>query len=127
MFEDGLDFGSEDEPAVLLIEVKRLDARAIPCQHELFAISIPKRNRIVAFDVMNKIEPAFFIKMQDGFGVSAGSVNVTAPFQALTQFSVVVNLSVENQPDAIGATTHGLVAGCRQIDNREPAKPKTAA
>jgi hypothetical protein len=39
---------------------------------------------------------------------------------------VIVDFSVENQPNAIGATTHGLVAGGRQIDNRKPAKAKTA-
>src|SRR6267143_5841337 len=109
MFEDGLDLGSEAEPAVLLIEVKRLDARAISGQNEVFTVSIPKRDRIVAFDLMNKIEPAFFIKMQDGFRVSAGSIDMAALFQAFAQFSVVVNLSVENQPDAIGATAHRLV------------------
>src|SRR5712692_1908309 len=48
-------------------------------------------------------------------------------FQALTQLSVVVNLAVENQPDAIGATMHWLMTSLRQIDDRQPPKSKTAA
>src|SRR6266550_10824 len=67
VFEDGFDLGSKDKPSILLIEVERLDARTISGQYELFALGIPKRDRIVAFDVMNEIEPAFFIKMQDSF------------------------------------------------------------
>ncbi len=34
-------------------------------------------------------------------------------FQALTQLSVVVNLAVENQPEAIGATMHWLMTSLR--------------
>src|SRR5258707_124686 len=62
MFEDGLDLGGKHEPPILLIEVERLNAGAISGQHELFALGIPKRDRIVALDLVNKIEPAFFIK-----------------------------------------------------------------
>src|SRR6266404_7254128 len=47
--------------------------------------------------------------------------------QTRTQLSMVVNLAVENQPDAIGATMHRLVASFRQIDDRQPAKAQTAA
>ena len=67
MFEDGFDLGSEDEPAVVLVKVERLHARAITRQHELFAVSIPQGDGIVALDIVNKIETALFIKMQDGF------------------------------------------------------------
>src|SRR5438552_9166745 len=47
--------------------------------------------------------------------------------QAGAQLSVVVDLAVENQPDAIRATMHRLVAGFREIDDRQTAKPETAA
>ena len=36
------DLGSEDEAAVLMIEVERLYARAIARQHEALAIGVPQ-------------------------------------------------------------------------------------
>ena len=67
MFEDRFDFGSENEPAVFVIEVKRFDADAIANQHQLFELRIPKRDGVVAFDVVHKIEAAFFVEMKDRF------------------------------------------------------------
>ena len=44
-----------------------------------------------------------------------------------SQLFVIVNLAVKDEPDAIGAATHRLVTGFRQIDDRQPAKTKAAA
>ncbi len=63
MFEDGFDLGSEDEPAVLLIKVERLDAGPVARQHQSLQIGIPEGNRIIAFDVRNKVGPALLVKM----------------------------------------------------------------
>ena len=78
MFQDRLDLRSENEAAVLVIEVERLDAGAIARQHQPLAIGVPQRDGIIAFDVVNKIEAALFVKMQNRFRVRARSVNVTA-------------------------------------------------
>ncbi len=71
MLQNGFDFGGEDEAAVLVIEVERLDADAIAHEDELFFVRVPKRDAVVAFEVVNEIEAAFFVQVQDGFGVSA--------------------------------------------------------
>ena len=47
--------------------------------------------------------------------------------QTRSQFGVVVDFAVKNQPDAIGAALHWLMPGWRQIDDRKAAEPKTAA
>jgi hypothetical protein len=39
---------------------------------------------------------------------------------------VVVNLAIENEPNAIRATSHRLVSGFRQIDDRQATKAKPA-
>lgn len=67
MFENCFDFRSEDEPPVLFVKVKRLDARSISRQHEPFPVCIPERDGIVALDIVHKVEPALFIKVQDSF------------------------------------------------------------
>ena len=71
MLQDRLDLGRKDEAAVLVIEVERLDADAIAHEHELFFVCVPDRDAVIAFDLVNEVEAAFFVKVQDGFGVGA--------------------------------------------------------
>src|ERR1044072_342957 len=54
-------------------------------------------------------------------------IDVPALLEAFTELSVVVNLPVEDKPNAIAAAVHRLIAGRRKIDDRKPAKPKTQA
>jgi hypothetical protein len=48
---------------VFVIEVKRLDADAIADEHELFFVGVPKRDAVVAFEVVNEVETAFFVEV----------------------------------------------------------------
>ena len=80
MLQDGFDLRSKDEAAISLVEVKRLHARTIARQHQPFAIGIPDRNPEITFDVLNKVEAALFVKMQNRFRIRARRVDVTALF-----------------------------------------------
>src|SRR5437762_3884531 len=40
---------------------------------------------------------------------------------------MVVNFTVENQPDSVRTSVHWLMAGFRQVNNRQPAKSKSSA
>ena len=71
MFEDGFDFRSKNEAPILLSEIQRLYAGPIARKHEAVAIGVPKRDGVIAFDVIYKVEPALFVKMQNRFRVSA--------------------------------------------------------
>src|SRR5207237_9465939 len=82
---------------------------------------------VIAFNVVNKIEAALFIKMQDCFRISARSINMAALLKAFAQRRMVVNFAVENQPDAISTAMHWLMPGFREIDDGKPAKAQTAA
>src|SRR6266852_3099357 len=65
--------------------------------------------------------------MNDGFRVGTRMVNVAALFEAFTKTCMVVNLAVEDQPDAFRAAMHRLISRRRKIDDREPAKTKPTA
>jgi hypothetical protein len=52
---------------------------------------------------------------------------VAAVFQTFAQWSMVVNLAVEDQPNAIGAAMHWLMTRCRKIDNRETPETESPA
>ncbi len=71
VLQDRLDFGSKDEAAALMIEIKRLDTDAIAHENELFFVRIPQGDSVVPLDVVNEVEAAFFVQVQDCFGVRA--------------------------------------------------------
>src|SRR5258707_868851 len=63
--QQSLDLRRKHEAAIVLIVVERFHARAIARQHEALAIGVPQRNREITFNLINKVEAALFIKMQD--------------------------------------------------------------
>ena len=65
VLQDCFDLGSKDEAAVLMREVERLHAGTIASEHELFAICIPNRDRIITFNLVNEVGAALFVQMQD--------------------------------------------------------------
>ena len=71
MLQDRFDLGRKNEAAVFVIEVERLNADAIAHEHELFFVRVPDRDAVIAFDLVNEVEAAFFVEMQDRFGVGA--------------------------------------------------------
>src|SRR6266446_7671248 len=110
-----------------MIKVERFDADAITSEDKLLAVRIPQGYRKVAFNLVDEIEAALFVEVNNGFRVGTRMVNVAALFEAFTKTCVVVNLAVEDQPDAFRATMHRLISRRRKIDDRETAKTKTAA
>src|ERR1043165_9273309 len=127
VLQNGFDLGGEDEAAVALIKVKRFDADAIAHEHELLFGSVPQRDRVITFDVVNEIEAAFFVKVNNRFGIRARSVFVAVRFEADAEFCVVVDLAVEDEPGVLVAAVHRLMTGGGEIDDRQTAKPEAAA
>src|SRR6266851_388870 len=98
MREDGLDFGSKDQPAIVLIIIERLDADAIARQHELFTLAVPQGDGKITFDLVDEIEPALFVEVKNSLAVGARSIRVPPLFQTGSQLLMVIDLAVEDQP-----------------------------
>src|SRR5205085_11847922 len=96
-------------------------------QHELFFTRVPQRDGVIAFDLVDEVEAAFFVEMQDCFGVSARGVLVTTLFEIGAEKSMVVDLAIEDEPGVFVTTVHRLMTRGRQVDDGEPAKPKPTA
>src|SRR5438046_180619 len=111
MFDDCFDFRSEDKATVLLMEVERLYTGAIAREHKSFPIGVPNSNCEITFDLVNEIQPTFFVKMKNCFGICLRRILMATLLKACAQFGMVVNLAVENQPDSIGAAAHRLISG----------------
>src|SRR6185369_4443340 len=67
---------SEDETTIAEKVVERLNTDAIANQDEPFSICIPQRDCIVTFDLVNKIEPTFFVEMKNCFRIGARRILV---------------------------------------------------
>jgi hypothetical protein len=65
--------------------------------------------------------------MDDRFGVTIGLVPMSSAFQTRPQFTVVINLAVEDDPDRVILIRHGLMA-IPQVDNaKAPVRQANAA
>ena len=71
VLQDRLDLRRKNEATIFVIEVKRLNTDAIAHEDESFFVRIPKSDSVIAFDLVNEVEAAFFVEMQDRFRVGA--------------------------------------------------------
>jgi hypothetical protein len=127
VLEDGFDFRSEDEPAVFMKIVKRLDTDSVAREHELLSRTVPDCYRKVTFNVIYDINSLLFIEMDDRLAISFGSVDVTPLDQSLSKIQMVVDLAIENNPMRIVAAVHWLVTGCGKIDDGKPSETEATS
>ncbi len=69
--------------------------------------------------MLHAIAAIFFVQMDDGFRVAARAVAVPVGLQPSPQFSVIVNLAVEDDPDIMILVGQRLVAAFH-VDNAQP-------
>jgi hypothetical protein len=60
---------------------------------------------------MNELEASFFVEVNYGFGVGAGPVLVTSLDQSRFQARMVIDFTVECDPNAAVLVGHGVVTG----------------
>src|SRR6185436_4063144 len=60
------------------------------------------------------------IEMRQDFGIRRAVENVAAGLELRAQFAIVINLSVEDDRDALVFVIGGLLSG-HQVDDRQPA------
>src|SRR4026209_1640904 len=80
--------------------IQRLDPEAVAPQEQLLASHIPNREREHAAEVIDEMLAVILVEMDQAFGIRAGAEHVAAAFECVTQLSVVVDLAVEDDPDA---------------------------
>jgi hypothetical protein len=70
--------------------------------------------------MLNAISTVLFIKVNDGLGVTIRGVTMTAGLQLLPQSRVVVDFTIEDDPDGAILIADGLMSS-GQIDDAETA------
>ena len=111
MLEDALDLGSEDEAAVLLRVVERLDAEEVAGTEQLARIAVPDGEREhAAQTVEHAFAPRQIAREQD-LGVGVGLELPALRLELGSQIAVVVDLAVEHDGEAaLGGSLLGRAA-----------------
>src|ERR1043165_316622 len=117
VLQDRLDLRREDETAILVIEVERLHADAIAHEDESLPVRVPEGDGVIAFELVNEVETAFFVEMENRFGVSARRIFVATMFQVRADERVVVDLAVEYEPGALVAAVHRLMTCGSEVNS----------
>ena len=73
-----------------------------------------------AAQVVDTVASIFFVEVDNGLGVAVGAVAMALGCQAFSQSRMVVDFSVENDPDRAVFVADGLVAG-GEIDDAQAA------
>ena len=115
----------EVEAGARLRVVKRLLAEAIAHQQDLLLLRIPDAVREHAAQLVQAVGAFLFIEVDDGFGVAVGAEAMALGDELLAQFLVVVDLAVEDDPDAAVFVGDRLVTGA-EIDDAEAAHADAA-
>src|SRR5215216_2416230 len=110
MFEDGLDFRSEDEQAVNDRVVKRVDAEMIAGQKEPPVLAVVNDKGKLAIDLVKEIQPMLFVQVQQDFNIGIGSKGMALLDQYFFQLAIVKDLAIAQQHHGTVFVVDRLVA-----------------
>src|SRR5262245_23555668 len=124
MFEDDLDFRSEDEQAVNNRVVKRVDAEMIACQKEPSVLAVVNEKGKLAIDLVKEIQPMLFVQVQQDFNIRVGAKAMALLDQYFFQLEIVEDLAIAHQHHGPVFVVYRLVAAL-QVDNAQTAKAES--
>src|SRR5574341_742739 len=126
VLQQGLDLRGKGEPVMVNAVVEGLDPDAVADQPELPFFGVPEADGEHAAEFVQAVDAPLLEGMDDDLGVRV--VRLPSVPADLDQFSpdlsVVVDLAVEHDLDAVVLVGHGLVRDGRQVDDREAAVPQ---
>ena len=115
-----LDFGSDEETAIMARVIKRLNPHPIARAKEPPAPAVPDGKPEHAAQVVDAFLAVLFIEMNNGLGIAVGAVAMAARLQAGPQLGVVINLAVKNNPNRAIFVAEGLMSGL-YVHDTQPA------
>ena len=108
------------EAGAIVGGVERLDAEGVARQQHAGPGRVPDDEGVHAAQVAHHVRPVALVEVEQHLRVRVGAEFVTLLGQAVAQGHEVVDLAVEGDDEGVLAMGHGLVAGGRRIDDREP-------
>src|SRR5579862_4181998 len=114
--QNSFNFGAKEECLRGQPVVERFDAQPIPGSEIHLAPRIPKREGKHPTQASNAVFSVLLVKVNNGFRVAVSAIMVTLFLQPRTEFLVVVDFAVENQPDRSVFVADRLVARLKVDD-----------
>ena len=124
VLQDRLDFRGEEEGAAVMPPDEGLDADSVAAQDERVHPLVPDGKGKHAGEPARALDPLLLVEVDDDLAVRVRAETVAAVFQLLAKLRVVVDLSVENEPDRPVLVGHGLAARLGEIDDGESTVPE---
>ena len=118
--KDHLDLRPEEKALPRELIIERFDPQAVAGDEQYLLVLVPDGESEHAAQVLNTVATVLFVEMNDGLGITMSSVGMAAGDELLAQAKVVVNLTVEDNPDRAVLVADGLMAGC-EVHDAQPA------
>src|SRR4051812_44313428 len=122
--KQSLELGRKDNGAAVATIEQRLLTRAIAGQQHAPSRSIVQRERKHPVQPAEAVVTPLEICLEYDLGIRRGAKHVLACFELTPDFLIVIDLAVEDDLEAVRRISHGLPAGWRQVNNREPPVPQ---
>ena len=119
MAEQSLALGREADVTVVLGEEERTDPEAVPREQRLTGLAVPDRDREVAVQAAEEVEPPLGVRLRDHLGVGRRREATAELLELGAKLDVVVDLAVLHHPVAAALVAQRLVAAL-EVDDREP-------
>jgi hypothetical protein len=94
---DGLDFRGKNGEVIKVGDMERLDAQGVPRKKDGVGGLVEKREGEHASQARKQVFSPFAIPVQEDFAITARPETVPAAFKGLSQFQVIVDLTVEDE------------------------------
>ena len=121
--QDGPDFRAEIQLAISDPVIDQLDAHRVARDDQPPLFHVPDCHAEHAVQVIENVEAPFLVAVDDDLRVRLGAEPVAGTFEFGTQFPVVINLAVKNDPHGLFRIGHRLVAA-GQVNDRKPPETK---
>src|SRR5262249_14256961 len=123
--EQRLELRCEHQVLSIVVVEEWLDAQPVPGQEQPAAAGVPDGEREHAVELRQEIRTVLLVQAEKRLGIRARPEAVATPPEILSEALVVVTLAVVGDPDTAVGTAHGLMAGGRQVDDRQPSVAQT--
>ncbi len=122
VLQQGLDFRSKSDSPVMHRIVERFDTDAVANQPKFTPARVPEGDRKHPAKALNAVDAPLFERLQDDLSIRVVGLPLVAayPLQFSANLRVVVNLTIERDPQRAILIAHGLRSCGREIDDRQP-------
>ena len=117
--ENRLDLGRQHDARAVAPAIERLDAEPVARGEHAPPGLVVDRERPHPVEAADAVGAPLVVRLQQDLGVAGGAELASELLQLVLQLEVVVDLAVEHDREPPVGALHRLMAGRRQVENRQ--------